>query len=735
MIITDERTGVCHPSDDGQNIISATATAGLVENVPGTHEPDVAAGYFAVCREYVPGGINGKQPRTAPAGEAMGTESPSVYQIIYRSMFDRKPGKGSGEAVNRARNVFYIVVKHGRLVLYDDSEQLAVRHIISLAHHNISIYGGEDTIPEAELWVKRNAICLSRKSTVDVASKPFYLFSENCSEKEDFYFALLQNQEVKPNAHDNPPRPQQYDVNHIITLLQELHSSKERQDTRWINALFGRAFLALYKTREMEELLAKTITKKISRVQRPDFLSEIVVQNIDLGESAPHITNPRLKDLTIDGDCCAEADLKYSGNFRLELAVTIRTNMGARYYVKARGYRAVLAVVIKKVEGHGLIRFKPPPCNRIWVSFETMPDIEMVLEPSSYLTQITVGLALRAIESRIREVIAETVVLPHWDDIPFTDTQHQEFRGGIWARPSRSSEQNPIPDETLEDESEAVMTPPASPRSKDDRTMSMPTRLIAKPVSRKGSSANGASSGVQKRVEPPTAMRSRSFASVANPLVTLDNANVDSARLDSKGKQRQRATSAMIAISSRSIPLIATGSPQDPTTFWGNLRAGSSSSGSSKLDSIPEQSVAQATPITSSAPAIPSHGSLKPTPQEERNHSGSHEERQSLIAVGAVTAAAERHRPQTIEEMASGRRSPPLDYPEIRSPLFDEMKKLELRHDNDSPVPGMRLIPHVRFPGGERLYLPERLMNGYDARFPGGRIPEGLTDGTDARGS
>ena len=36
---------------------------------PRSHEPDVAAGYFAVCREYVPGGVNGKPPeRTTPAG-------------------------------------------------------------------------------------------------------------------------------------------------------------------------------------------------------------------------------------------------------------------------------------------------------------------------------------------------------------------------------------------------------------------------------------------------------------------------------------------------------------------------------------------------------------------------------------------------------------------------------------------------------------------------------------------
>ena len=43
------------PDDDGHNIKSATAIASLAEKFQRGHEADVAAGYFAVCREYVPG--------------------------------------------------------------------------------------------------------------------------------------------------------------------------------------------------------------------------------------------------------------------------------------------------------------------------------------------------------------------------------------------------------------------------------------------------------------------------------------------------------------------------------------------------------------------------------------------------------------------------------------------------------------------------------------------------------
>jgi hypothetical protein len=82
-----------------------------------THVPDVAAGYFAVCRDYVPGGINGKPPeRTTPAGAVVASESPSVYQSMYRSIFDRnKTTSPTLDASNgkskKARNVFYVVLR------------------------------------------------------------------------------------------------------------------------------------------------------------------------------------------------------------------------------------------------------------------------------------------------------------------------------------------------------------------------------------------------------------------------------------------------------------------------------------------------------------------------------------------------------------------------------------------------------------------------------------------------
>lgn len=569
-------------------------------------------------------------------------------------------------------------------MLYDDSEQIEVRHVISLAHHDVSVYGGGNTVPEGELWIKRNSICLSRRmdSIADLRSTPppFYLFSENCSEKEDFYFAMLKNQEKIPDAPNCPPTSQHYNVNHIISLVQRLHASEKHLQTRWINAMMGRLFLALYKTPEMEEFLRKKITKKIARAKKPNFITKIGLQKINPGEGAPMITNPRLKDLTIDGDCCVEADISYSGNFRVEVSATARIDLGARF--KAREVDLVLAAVLKKLTGHILVRFKPPPSNRIWISFETMPTMEMSIEPIVSSRQITYGIILRAIESRIREVFAETLVQPFWDDIAFLDTASQQFRGGIWERDtSNASFKTEIPDEEEGIEGEHIARAESVDvlKDKDDRTMSMPALPDSPPPalkSRKNTqsasphvppSDSGVSSGVEKsnHTDPPRAIRSHTFSVAANPVVTADNVKVDNATWGTKKKENKDATSAIMEISSRSQQNSPAKTPVDSPTndlpsMPARVQSGSISSNGS-TDDFGSRKRPASTRTATSAPvpfsSDPKFGSQSSLNTEETKNgntpdnfprtntsssNSSSEKRQTMAAIGTATAAARK---------------------------------------------------------------------------------------------
>lgn len=687
-ILDDPPDNLRENDDDTYSIKSGRSLHDLAQKFQRGHEPDVASGYFAVCREYVPGGVNGKPPeRTTPAGSVITTESPSVYQSMYRSLFDRRqaptihPGQDNGKAVKRARNVFFVVLRHGHLMLYENSDQVEVKYVIAIEQYDVSIYSGEDDIQEGELWIKRNAVMLSKKASIGgETSKPFFFFSENCSDKEDFYVALLQNQEQRPDAIDNPPRPLQFDPRLAIGLVQRLHSSEEQLQTRWLNAIVGRLFLAMYKTPEVEDFLRKKISKKIARAKKPAFLSDIVLRSIEMGESAPQITNPRLKDLTIDGDCCTEMDIKYSGCFRLEVATTARIDLGARF--KAREVTVILAVIVKRLNGHALIKFKPPPSNRMWVTFETMPDMDMTIEPLVSSRQITYGFILRTIEARIREVLAETIVLPHWDDLPFTDTSHQRFRGGIWASPasqsSQASKQTAIPDEApeneLETDADASMTL-TSPLSKDESLVGMPDVSAAAPTngtlkaaalsSQATIDTDSVVTSVQKGAVPPKALRSRSFASAANPLLSMDNANVDSyqAEMSEKKKPPIDATTVMRTISNKSRPSSPRETASAPMPDIPSLREnimengdGSSTASHSSGENgqgVPPPSISESASLASlpSTPTSTSSQSNKPifekdnTPrarQAEGRIAAFSDKKQAVAAVNTATAAAKK---------------------------------------------------------------------------------------------
>ena len=108
-------------------ITSADEAAGIVKtNDEKTldrlkSEQDDAAGYFAVTREWTPGGINGRPPeRITPMGATSikGEEpSQSMYQTVVGSIFNRKGNGGKGDVngvpkKKRAANVFYVVLRY-----------------------------------------------------------------------------------------------------------------------------------------------------------------------------------------------------------------------------------------------------------------------------------------------------------------------------------------------------------------------------------------------------------------------------------------------------------------------------------------------------------------------------------------------------------------------------------------------------------------------------------------------
>ncbi|KAG4301136.1 hypothetical protein PCK1_002446 [Pneumocystis canis] len=485
-------------------------------------------------------------------------------------------GEIEGTIRHRRPMLFFAVLKHGNLFLYDKENRLDVKHVIVLSRYHVSIWPHD--APDGELFIRKNAICLteqthlstvkmnksdltinndinspfntsvnnndilsqqesntdinqklnrvasnlscsstfSNSNTPDInvenasnisdtnsdnsvslnsATSParsnstsntipsngfskrrtFFIFNSNPSDQEDWYFSLIrasQSPDKCCERHEDPSIsaiPLVFDPKHMSALIQTIHSTDAQLQTRWLNALLGRLFLALYRTRFSEEFIIERIKKKISRIKKPAFLSDIIVKRVDIGDSIPYITNPRLRDLSVDGQLNIDAMITYNGHFRIEIATSATLNLGSRF--KSRRVDLVLAMILKKFEGTLALIIKPPPSNRFWFGFYEMPKMDMTFEPIVFSKQITHSMILKIIENKIRETIHNTFVFPYMEDFEFYSTADEIFRGGIWDHSKVHTEEPKKEDKEVEKQENTQENPlETSGKSKTETT-------------------------------------------------------------------------------------------------------------------------------------------------------------------------------------------------------------------------------------------------------------------------
>jgi hypothetical protein len=330
-------------------------------------------------------------------------------------------------------------------------------------------------------------------------------------------------------------------------------------------------------------------------------------------------------------------------------------------------------VTVKKIEGRGVLRFKPPPSNRFWISFETMPKVEMSIEPIVSSRQITYSIILRAIESRIMEVIAETIVLPHWDDVPFADTQNFLFRGGVWAdnpdlhspvkppKPVDTAAEDGMVDTVQHEENDGVEDDHRPDHQKlsdiHERSHSMPVLQEAfSPflTSRKSTSSSltkdtkeeGLSSSVDSLASASIRLtRTPSHGTSASAVVGIDSGSVE-AKGHRKGGDLPDATAAITAIARKSQPSSPAESP-----------VGSPSKESSILERALDKrtqpssrsSTDESTSNGKAATSAQAKPSQDPTTPPRSSSSSSHESALSH----ALSAALSHHKHQKTPEKTS----------------------------------------------------------------------------------
>lgn len=397
------------------------------------------------------------------AANGTGSASSLLLGASPGPSLDEKNVKG---AIKRHR--FYAVLKHGNLFLYKDASLKDVKHVIVLSGQMVTMW--PRGLTDGQLFTKHSAICLMKKdwsrrrklldsfeydtvSTQDIfvdenkhnISAPkgsVFLYCDYNIDKEDWYFALIRA--LKTDTRPGPlnpnifAKPLHFATADMVDMIQTLYATEGQLHSKWFNALTGRLFLALQRTPAMSAFLENRIAKKLNKIKTPGFLEKFQIRKIDPGTSVPFFTHPCLKEVSPDGTLVVAVSVHYHGSMAIQIATKANIKLGSTF--KPREVDLLLSVTLEKLEGQMLFKFKPPPSDRMWYTFETEPAMDLKIEPIISSRQFNYNIITSTIGKKFKEAIRDSLVLPHYDDLVFHNTLGEVYRGGIWDLEARGTD-------------------------------------------------------------------------------------------------------------------------------------------------------------------------------------------------------------------------------------------------------------------------------------------------------
>ncbi|KAI9479578.1 hypothetical protein BDB00DRAFT_858377, partial [Zychaea mexicana] len=338
---------------------------------------------------------------------------------------------------NEQNEIYFAALKHTTLFLYDSERQLDCKGVIQVNQHRVMTH--PPGLHDHELFTRPHLIKLTHKDK----DSHYYINCSKCIDKEDWYLALLRaarsSQEDEESMH--------FDQEAMNKLLTTIHSDEHHFQTQWFNAMLGRIFCAFYKTDAINDHLYKKLISKLDKLnaRRPPFLGEITVRSVDVGHAPPFLTQPRLLGLSPTGALTAEANLQYEGGIRFEIETVLKWKYSE--HLRPLTVDLVLAITLKSLRGKFLLKIKEPPTNRFWYGFYELPKMEWLVEPLVGERRVEYSMVVKAIQTKIDELVMENVVLPNLDDITFFPTNGA---GGIFgSATSAPPAKNPDPPEEI----------------------------------------------------------------------------------------------------------------------------------------------------------------------------------------------------------------------------------------------------------------------------------------------
>jgi hypothetical protein len=387
-----------------------------------------------------PSSTTGKK-QTTLAGLALGT---------YRSL-------SRANAATSPRNCFLIRLKGSVLFVYrapegykpttavpdKDDPSFECVGAVSVDQHTVTVEDGDGPWKgiEGRVFNKRNAIVLrpvkskdgKKKGPAVVSkmadmtpeeslaqeSKAIFMFSKTNLLTEDMYLALLRASARPPSFDEVFSRP------HLKWLIDEVYSMTDPSGLGWFNAFAGRIFLGINQTALIEHFIIDKINKKLA-LAKNHMINKIEATKADVGHIPPLFSNAMLKRTELFGEIAFQAHMTYRQAPNLP-------HSGVRITIEADiGIKIVLSLRIKSIEGDVEVKIKQAPTDRFWWGFVEPPKMEMEIVPVVASRTLNLTMLTNFIEKKLREGLAESVVLPNMDDVPFFNTEGMSVRGGIF---------------------------------------------------------------------------------------------------------------------------------------------------------------------------------------------------------------------------------------------------------------------------------------------------------------
>ncbi|ORX91773.1 hypothetical protein K493DRAFT_317037 [Basidiobolus meristosporus CBS 931.73] len=327
----------------------------------------------------------------------------------------------------RSRNRVYAILKRETLWLYSDEKLVECQGVLTVSQFEVTIF--PKYLPDNEIFHKELPIRLSKRcSPMEDDHSEFFFFVSTPSTKEDWYLALLNASKMKRRGIQSSTIHNEFDFDApaITRLIEILQSNVRHEETLWLNAFIGRVFLSIYKTQEINQFFIEKILSKTKKIRQPSFLGDIKIRNLDIGNSMPTISHPKLVELNQSGELKVEFFLNYRGDFHCEIDTEVNVHVPSlRPWKLGLGLNATL----KDISGRMLLHIKAPPTNRFWLGFCSSPSMSFNLEPNVCGKHLKSPLISQLLERAIVGVIEDTLVLPNMDDFPFLESHGT---GGIF---------------------------------------------------------------------------------------------------------------------------------------------------------------------------------------------------------------------------------------------------------------------------------------------------------------